>query len=271
MLNDIHDVVRKLLIERGRIDDEAVDISFEPPSRAWIDGLLRPTLDFGLIDLQENLNMRHATPQRTLANGHSEVRLPPRRVDARYMVTALSSDYEDSHALLWRAMVTLMRTSELPMELMSAELRSQVLAPLMVRVAQADAGLNVLDIWGAVGSEPRPAFCCVLTVPVDLDVLIEEPLVLQRATRYTVRDSTTPPRTFLDIGGIVRDGAGQPVGSASVAVAGTAISSQADAHGRFVLRHVPQGSVTLRVARPDGPSAQVALEVPSDSYDVSVK
>src|SRR5215467_6025028 len=106
MLTDVHELLRKVVLERGRIDPSEVDVSFESPSKAWIDGLVRPTLDFALVDMQENLNLRHASPQTKITNGHAEVRMPPRRVDLRYMVSAVTSDTDDSHRLLWRAMVT---------------------------------------------------------------------------------------------------------------------------------------------------------------------
>ena len=165
MLPELHELFRELIYRRGAIDASEVDVTFDPPTQEWVDGLVRPTLNFSLVDAQENLNLRHASPQTVRTNGHTQVRMPPRRVDLRYLVTAITTDTEDSQRLLWRALVTLMRTPELSPDSLPEEVRRQVEAPLVVRVAQQDAGINVLDFWSAVGANARPAFVCVLTVP----------------------------------------------------------------------------------------------------------
>jgi Pvc16 N-terminal domain/Carboxypeptidase regulatory-like domain len=268
MLTELHELLRAVVLERGRIDATEVDITFEPPSKMWIDGLVRPTLDFALIDVQENLNLRNANPQTARTNGSAQIRMPPRRVDLRYLVTALTSDTDDSHRLLWRAMVTLMRTPELPAERLPEEIQQEIHAPLLVRIAQPDAGINVLDAWSAAGAEVRPSFCCVLTVPVELEIVFELPLVLGRAAQYIDKEAPGAPEVFLSIGGVVRDREGQLVADANVAVAGSGKVARTDAEGRYLLNNVRSGVVTLQVGRPDAPSQRKTIDVPSDSYDV---
>ena len=39
---------------------------------------------------------------------------------------------------------------------------------MVTRVAEPEMGIHVLDVWSAVGTEPRPAFGYIVTVPIDL-------------------------------------------------------------------------------------------------------
>src|SRR5262249_16870762 len=152
-LHEIHNAMRELILDRANIDPDDIDISFEAPTKEWIDGLTRPTLDISMIDVQENLGMRQVTPQTVVNNGHAQIRMPRRRVDLRYLITALTTDAEDSYRLLWRALVALMRTPELPPELLPEDVRAQIDSPMMLRVAQPDVGMNLLDAWGSLGAE----------------------------------------------------------------------------------------------------------------------
>ena len=269
MLPELHELVRDVIYTRGAIDPTEVDVTFDPLSKERVDGLVRPTLNFSLIDAQENLILRNASPQTTRTNGHAQVRMPPRRVDLRYLVTALTSDTEDTQRLFWRALVTLIRTPELSPEPLVEELRRQIEAPLVIRVAQQDAGIGVLDFWSAIGVEARPAFVCVLTVPVDLEIRIEAPLVFARASTFSQKDVPGgTSRVFIDIGGVVRDQAEQGVRDASVSLVGVGRQTQTDDQGRFVLRNVPEGKVTFRVASAEGKSAEFSMDIPAESYEL---
>jgi hypothetical protein len=159
----------------------------------------------------------------------------------------------------------------LPADRLPEEVQEQIRAPLLLRIAQPDAGINVLDAWSAAGAEVRPSFCCVLTVPVDLEIVFDLPLVLGRATQYTNRQAPARPEVFLSIGGVVRDREGRPVADANVEVAGSARVARTDADGRYVLNNVRHGPVVIQVGRPDETSQRVTLDVPSDSYDVHLE
>src|SRR5437660_12211936 len=100
MLADLHDALRRLLYELGQISPLEVDVRFEAPTRQWIERLTRPTIDFFLCDLKENVDLRATQFQTNRGNGHAERRAPPRRIDLQYMVSALATDIDDSHRLL---------------------------------------------------------------------------------------------------------------------------------------------------------------------------
>src|SRR5579859_3447909 len=102
MLPELHAVLRELIYARGRISSDDVDVTFEVPSREWTNRLVRPTVNLHLFELQENNELRQAQFRSTPSNGKTEFRAAPRRIDARYIVTALTPDSEQACYLLWR-------------------------------------------------------------------------------------------------------------------------------------------------------------------------
>lgn len=267
MLTELHDTVRALVYEQGQISPAEVDVRFESPTREWIGRLMRPTINFFLVSMQENTDLRQTAAQSTRANGRAERRMPPRRIDVRYMVSVHTTDADDEHRLIWRVLLTLLKYHELPAELLPQELRQYDL-PVTNRVAQPDDGMNLLDVWGALGSDPHPAFCSVITLAADLDVATTTPLVLTRTLRFGQGEGAVAERIDIEIGGIVRDGEGAPLGGVTVAVVGSAVGVLTNAEGAFVLRNVPSGPVQLRVARQGGIERTVNIAVPSDRYDI---
>lgn len=272
MLADLHDVLRRLLWERGHISPDEVDIRFEAPTRDLIDRLLRPTISLFLFDVRENTTLRQTNFPSARANGHAERRMPPRRVDLHYLVSALSTEIADEHELLWRAMVTLMKYPEPPRELLPADLRDTEPA-LVARVWPSEVTASLTDLWSALGSPPRAAIIYALTAPVDLDVAITSPLVLTRAARYRrIAGDQAPPEERTHIGGVVRDAAGSPVAGARVLLDGSAGEGILTGdNGAFTLPNVPSGSVTLRIVAPDGASQLTRITVPSEKYDVTLQ
>lgn len=267
MLVTVHETIKRLFHERGNISPSDVDISFDAPTKEWIERLIRPTLSLFLFDVRENVDLRQTSFQSTRLNGRAERRLPPRRIDLRYLVSAHTTETDDEHRLLWRALATLMKAPELPVAILPEELlRYDV--PLAVRVAQSDDSSRLLDLWGGLGTEPHPAFCCVVTAPLDVDLMFETPLILTRSLRFGRGNGADAEHIDIQIGGVVRDGEGNPVGDVTVAIEGSAVSVLTDAEGVFVLRNVPSGSVRLRVAPPNGAERLVPFTVPADRYDI---
>src|SRR5262245_20545464 len=109
MLTNTSHALQQLLWSSGRIDSEEVDIRFEAPTKCWVAPLNRPTINLFLFDVQENTEKRETNVQTVRSNGKAERRLPPRRFDLKYMVSALSTEIEDEHHLLWRILSTLMK------------------------------------------------------------------------------------------------------------------------------------------------------------------
>jgi hypothetical protein len=277
MLSDLNVALRSLLHGRGLIEPAQVDVEFEAPVQSWVDTLIRPTLNLFLFTIEENTELRQAARETVRANGHAVHRVPPRRFDVRYLVSAFTTDVVDEQLLLWRALVTLLRHRSLPPDVLSPALRSAE-PEIVTAVGPADDGPRPLDLWGALEIRPRPAFVFTVTLPVDLEIAVTAPLVLTVQTTgfarletgrgFPVRDGDgTDLRTH--IGGVVRDAAGAGIPGAAVSLHGRGVpGTRTNERGEFTLSRVPTGRVTLEVARVDGAPTLVTVTIPSDSYDV---
>ncbi len=263
MLLTLHNTIQRLIYERGHISPREVDITFEAPTQERIDTLIRPAINVFLFDLEENTELRQGDFERTRNNGRAERRAPPRRFDLRYMVSALTTEVEDEHELIWRVLLTLLRHPQFPTELLPDELRTVEPAPT-AKVSQADEGQRLSALWTALGVPPHPTLYYVVTVPVDMNMVIEAPLVLTRSARYTrAHIDGISPEVGIQIGGVVRNAQGQPLANVSVALDGRAAPGcETNKEGRFVLAGIASGTVKLRVTPPGARHQIVTVEVP---------
>lgn len=274
MLAELHAALRQLIWDYGRISPDEVDISFEAPTRERIERLVRPTVSLFLFDLVENTEMRQSSFPTTRLSDHAERRMPPRRVDLRYIVSALTSEIEDEHRLLWRVLATLLKYPQLPDELLPEEARGGEIA-VTTKANQMDDGRRLLDVWSGLGATPHPAIYYVVTAPLDLDVVVRSPLVLTRTLRYRRGAGEAPDDTHdaaTDIGGVVRDKNGAPVVGASVLIEGSAREPVVtNAAGEFILPAVAVGALRLIVTPPGKRARTVAITVPAPSYDIALE
>lgn len=268
MLLEIREVIARTLYREGGIDPGEVDIKFEPPAAAWVNSLLRPTINFFLFDLQENTDLRR-TGMETSRSGNAAIRrMPPRRFDLRYMVTVLTTEVEDEHVLLWRTLAALLRYPEFPQEILPDGLQG-VDATVSARVVRPDEGPRFAEYWHAFGVHPRPALLYVLTVPVDLEIEVRLPLVLTRTSRYTALDGTGGANHAHQIGGQVVYSDGRPASGVVVVPEGSGgEGSITNSAGEFVLSHMTPGAHALRVLLDGSEIKRVNLSVPSNSYDI---
>ena len=271
MIPGMHESLRRLVYEKARILPGDVDVCFDAPRREWITSLTRPTLDFFLFDVRENTELRSTSLQSTRGNGVASYRMPPRRFDMRYCVTAISTVVEDEHAMLWRVLATLLKHSELPADVLSDPLRT-IDPPLCTQVVTPEESGLLLDVWSGFDVPPRPALLYVVTVPLELDITFEAPLVFTRIARYAHPfDDQRPPESSLHIGGVVRDRSGRPLANAVVSVDGRpATAASTDNEGRFVLTGLAEGPVRVSITRDGHAGDVVTLEVPADSYELVI-
>lgn len=320
MIVDVHSAIQHLLFHRGLIPSDEVDVRFERPTKEWVDSLVRPTVNLYLFDIEENTDLRQSNmPVVRGAGGMATYRMPPRRFDLRYLVSALTTVEDDEYLLIYRVLATLMRYPTLPPASLAAamaaiamrdgveaerarfaaladagerttldELRGAVDAakidpatqaamralladpPVSTKISLGEEGPRLLEVWSALEQAPRPSLLYTVTVPVDLEIAIESPLVLTRMLRVRQRTDTAEPPTQIRIGGTVRDRAGIPIAGVRVAVEGSGVESITSSEGRFVLSHVSSGKATLRATRADGATKAMKVDVPSDSYDITL-
>lgn len=271
MLPELHTALRTLLHEHGRINPLEVDIRFDAPTRERIERQTVPTINFYLTSILENVDLRATNHQTRRVNGFAERRVAPRRVDVQYMVSALTTDTDDEHRLLWRTLATLLRHQQLPEEVLPPELRGLEPA-ITTKVAQPDDSPNLLEIWSALGVEPRPALAYTVTVPLDLEFTLQAPLVLTRTVRYLrgLDANREVADTGVQIGGVVRTKDGEPIPGATVTAAANGEGSITGPDGWFTLRNITSGTVQLHVTPPDGEMQAVEIEVPSERYEIVV-
>jgi Pvc16 N-terminal domain len=182
MLPELHQALQDLIYQHGRIDRSEVDVVFDVPTSELIDRLTKPTLSIYLVDLVENTDLRQAQFRTAHSNGKTEFRAPPRRIDLRYMVSALTPNADDAFRLLWRVMGVLISLPEIPAEALPSRLKLEF--PIIAQTAHPEAGVKLLDVWSALNGEPRAAFTYVLTVPMEVMLAFEAPLVLARSIGY---------------------------------------------------------------------------------------
>jgi hypothetical protein len=271
MLPDLHAGLAQLLYVQGKIPEDDVDVRFEAPRRDWVASLTRPTVDLFLFDVRENTELRQANLQAARTSGSNTYRVPPRRFDLRYMVTALTTVPEDEHMLLWRTLVTLIKYPELPENLIPASIRG-LEPPVVTQIKKPEETSELTDLWSGLEEKPHPALLYVVTVPLDLDLEVTAPLVLTRTARYQrVTDPGRPLDLYTHIGGRVADRHGKRVSGVAVSLAGRARDAVVtDTRGQFTLPDIPHGRVTLRVTPPGGSERTMEVDVPSDSYDLII-
>lgn len=273
MLPSLHSAIAGLLHERGRLDPAEVAVSFRQPTRQWADSRPRPTLNCFLYAVDEFTELRSGAMQATAAAGRVTQRMPPRRYYLRYQVTAWSSEPDDEHLLIWRALAALARHNPLPEELLSAELRAPGL-PYPTRVGAYEGGPTATDLWSALGLPPRPALLYSVVAPLDLEIALDAPMVLSASvrTRQAGPGAGPPDREGLLVGGVVRDPAGDPVAGAVVALEGGAQASVTDTLGRYTLRILRPGPLRITVTTgEEAPQARIfTFDRQSAAYDITL-
>jgi hypothetical protein len=252
LLAEFHAALTSLVHERGHIAPDDVDVSFEAPVKPWIGARLRQT-----------------APETFRANGRGIQRVPPRRFDLRYLISALTTVVADEHLLIWRTLATLMKHPTIPIELLPESVRSLGI-PVTGKMAAPDDAPRPIDVWSALEGPPRPSLIYVVTLPLDLELTVDAPLVLTRTERFApLGSSRKAPDVRAQIGGRVRDRSGAPVAGARVSVEGhVGPETLTDATGQFKLAGLAHGSLTLAVQGATGPPTLVPIEIPSDSYDI---
>lgn len=247
---------------------EEVDIRYEAPTKQWVDSLTRPTISFFLFDVQENKEKRETNLQTFRGNGRAERRMPPRRIDLLYCVSAFATEVADEHEILWRVLATLMKYDQFPDEVLSDSLRT-IDPPIMARMAEKDQSGRLSELWSSLGMPPHPALCYILTVPMDLEFSIQAPLVLTRTARYKEPLGGTRYETAIQIGGVVRSREGNPLPGLTVHPGESALEGvTTDPNGEFRLRGLTPGRMRLDVLKQGKLQKQVEITIPAESYEI---
>ena len=273
MINDLDETIRKLVMTHARFDENSVDITFDQPTGDWAAGLTRPTVDFYLYDIRENLELRNQewTVERR-PDGTGAKRMAPLRYSLSYLVTVWTQNQvEDEHAILWRVLAALARHPTMPQELLQGEMRGQPYA-ILAQTAQPSMAIgNMPDLWGVMENQLRPSIDYVVTVAMDRDVAFTGPLVLTKRIRVGQRGEEAWDQEILQVAGMVRakDDPQRPMAGAVVRLANLGLETETDAYGRYRFANVPAGEHSMEVVvggRTERRSIQVPPADRSASY-----
>lgn len=164
-----------------------VDISFEPPDNEFPPQSVKvPAIDLFLYDVRENRELRNNewnTERRS--NGTGEKQFAPTRVDFSYLVTAWPNKSspnptQDEHQILGAVMVTLLRNSRIPADLLAEGLDDEELPAAVLQPGRLQ---SLAEFWQALGGKPKTALNYTVTVSVAARRPILESLVTDKLLR----------------------------------------------------------------------------------------
>jgi len=180
MIQDLDKTLEKLIYERGKLNRNEIDISFEQPTSEWSARLNRPTLNCWCFDLRENAKLRSMDMTASYQGNQARFTLAPLRFDLMYLITAWARRIEDEHQLLWRALGTLVQIPKLNPDECEGGLRDQLYEiPLFVgRIT--DRMPSMTDLWSVLDNQMRLGFTLVVTLALDTSRGFEAPLVLEK-------------------------------------------------------------------------------------------
>lgn len=284
MLADLDETIKKLLVEDMPVKNGEIDIKFDQPKREWSAKLTKPTVNFFLYDLRENVELRQAQYQK-VNNGSARDNLArmkkaPHRMDCYYMMTTWAAEAEDEHRLMTRTLMSLFRHPFLPEHLLEGTLQNPKF-PLSTQVARHDKLTNPAEIWSALDNEMRPTICYTITLALDPWTEVEGPIVrtlILRAGKssslpvYKEFDDEKVDYEFIYIGGTIRTKTKDkdPIPGLSVAIKGTGLFDTTDDLGRYTLGGLAEGDHTLVVWPPKGKPREKKISIPADDGDYDV-
>jgi len=272
MISDLDETLRQLLIDDIPIKNGEVDIKFDLPNRAWTAKLSRPTLNLYLYDMRENVDLRDTDwiIERN-ASGVATKRMPPRRMNLSYIITAWAADVQDEHRLLTRVLRALFQYKLVPEESFQGQLEGETL-PLYIRVSDPDTMPDAFELWTVLDNELRPAVNLVITLPIDPAITLTGPLVRTKIIRtHALHRPEETMESFLQIAGLVlQKGTQDGVPGAAVRIQDTGLAAVTDDDGRFTFSGISAGEYRL-IVQIDGTEKERDIVIPGTDYDIEVK
>jgi len=272
MITDLDETIKKILVEKGKLDSGEVDISFETPDREWSASISKPTVNLYLYDIRENHEFRgHEWSIQKDENGIATRRKNPNRIDVSYLITVWTNDIDDEHRLLWHVLLTLFRYADLPQDIRQGQLAEQT-RPIRTFIAQPDGLLNnPADLWTALDNEMKPAINYIVTLPLDTDVEFTAPVVRTKIIKFKPPDADA--EQLVQVSGMVYE-AGKPdqgVPGARVVAKELSMTAETNDQGFYSFKNIEEGQHTFEILVSGKKVSEALVTVPSTSYDLEVK
>lgn len=287
MLADLDETIKQILVAEMPIRNGEIDVNFDQPKREWSARLTKPTVNFFLYDVRQNVELRQFQWERVNGNGRPNVatlKRPPLRLDCHYMVTCWAAEPEDEHRLLTRTLLTLFRFAKLPPDRLYGKLEGSEY-DINTKLASHDKLTNVAELWSALDNELRPSISYLLTVTLDPWTPIEEPMVRSLSMKPNWLDNEPAESPAQERPGEAQQGQHMVAGTVRVAneetavsqvqvsLANTGFADMTDENGRYVLRGLPAGEYTFLITTADGHqiSHQRPIPAPDGNYDFDIE
>lgn len=165
MIHDLDDTIKELMVQKVPVDLAAVDITFDMPTKDWVAGVTKPTINVFLYDLRENHELRSNESLLSRSGALGTERKAPARVDATYLISVWTTDVSDEHRLLGSLLTALLRYPLLPAEVLKGSMVNQEF-PLHAWISQPDKTPNVWDFWGGLDGRLKAGISYVVTLAV---------------------------------------------------------------------------------------------------------
>ena len=271
MITDLNETIKQILVKKGAFDPAEVDIRFETPKREWAASISKPTINLYLYDIRENHELRglewFVEKDR---NGTATRKKSPSRINLSYLITAWANDIEDEHRLLWHVLLTLFRYQELPEELLLGQLTALQYS-VKTTTAQPDGlSSNPADFWTALDNELKPSINYIVTLPLDTDMAFTAPIVKTKTLEFKVPD--TDIERLVQVAGMVHE-TGKPaqgISEATVVAREARMTVKTDDQGYYSFFKLPTGKQTFQVLVSGKKVREVAVTIPSASYDLEI-
>jgi hypothetical protein len=174
------DQALSVLLKTKVIGNAAIAITFDSPSRPWIQSLTGPAVNLFLYDIKENSSRREVMYEKVLGDNGVVVarRPPPPRFDLHYTVSAWAPKILVEHKILAAALRCFCSMTVLPREVLPAALAE---LPYEVLV-NTDSGAK-RSMFLNLGGDLKAGFELTVTVPMPgLPDLPAAPPVRQQPT-----------------------------------------------------------------------------------------
>ena len=282
MIADLDESIKQLLIAEIPVENSEIEIAFDQPTREWSAKLAKPTVNFFLYDVRENVALRQHQweAMKQQGNGHSDLarlKRTPFRVDCYYMITTWAAESDDEHRLLSRVLSALFRNPILADPYLAGEMKEQEF-DITGRTASHDKLTNPAEVWSALDNELRPSISYLITIAINPWRVVTGPPV----RTFTLRTGVAPDprRQHLEaetdlasekhyFGGYVLK-KGEPQSGIQVAVKGTGLVATTDKDGRFRLSSLSEGQYTLMAWPEKGKPTERDITLPLEAGDYNI-
>jgi hypothetical protein len=184
VIQDVDETLKELLVQKGLVNLDTIDIRFDLPNKEWVATVTKPTINLFLYDVRENHELRQNRGTFVRSDDTGVLGRPPVRIDLSYLITAWTTDVADEHQLLGNVLTTLLQFPLVPEDVLKGALQTQPL-PLQAWIAQPERTPSPWEFWGHVDHGMKAGLNFVLTMALQPYRTTDVSLVTQTVITLT--------------------------------------------------------------------------------------